>query len=615
MILQALASYYDRLLQDPDEDVPDPGFSNEKIHFVLVLAPDGTLRQVSNVQEPALKGKKLVPRILKVPGPVKRTAGVAANFVWDNTGYVLGVDAKDNPKRAREQFDAFSALAHMIGDDVDDPGLRAVLAFLDAWRPEDAPSLDHWGELAGQNVVFRLAGEAQYVHERPAVRKAWLRHLGQAEKAGESMCLVTGNRGPAARLHPSVKGVRGAQSSGAALVSFNLDAFTSFGKEQNFNSPVSEYAAFAYSTALNHMLARDSGQKAQLGETAEATRQAAYGDKKAPRRRTLMVGDATTLFWTEKPTMAETDFLAALDFKAESDSAEDQAHDAALLQRLEALVQAVRDGKAPPLWGDAPDTHFYVLGLSPNAARLAVRFWLVSNVAEMAERLGKHFADLEIEKAHPKNQSFPSLWQLLIEVAAQRKSENIPPTLGGELMRAVITGTAYPRSLVARIIARIRADQEVTYLRAALLKAYYSRALRLHRNFNNVSESEVIVSLNSDSTNVGYRLGRLFAVLEKAQQDALPGINATIKDRFYGAASATPRSVFPRLIRLAQHHIAKAEYGYSSDNRIAEIMEGLPAESLPAHLDLDGQAMFALGYYHQRNAFYVKKETAAASAE
>jgi len=580
MILQALASYYDRLLDDTDEDVPEPGFSREKIHFELVLSPEGELRAVNNIQVPAAKGKKLVPRPLKVPEPVKRTSGVAANFLWDNTGYVLGADAKGNPDRAREQFEAFRTLAHEVGDDLDDPGMRAVLAFLDAWNPEDAAMLAHWDELAGQNVVFRLDGETRYVHDSPAVSAAWLRSKGDAAAGNAGLCLISCESTPIARLHPSIKGVRGAQSSGAALVSFNLDAFTSYGKDQNYNAPVGERAAFAYTTALNHLLA-GTGQKIQ-------------------------VGDATTVFWTEKPTQAEAMYAAYLDYKDESEA----AHDTVLLQRLASLVEAVRDGAPPPLWGDEPDTPFYVLGLSPNAARLSVRFWHVSTVAEMAGRLGRHFADLTIEKAHPKNPSFPSPWQLLVEVAPQRKTENIPPTLGGELMRAIITDVSYPKSLTARIIARIRAEQEVTYLRAAMLKACCNRSLRLAKQ-----KEDVTVALDPDSTNIGYRLGRLFAVLEKAQQDALPGINATIKDRFFGAASATPQSVFPRLIRLAQHHMAKAEYGYASDNRIAEIMEGLPATSLPAHLDLDGQAMFALGYYHQRNALYRKKETSAPDAE
>lgn len=585
MILQALTSYYNRLLKDPAEDIPEPGFSREKIHFELVLGRDGTLEAVNNIQERAPRGNRLLPKILTVPEPDKTRRGnkIAANFIWDNTGYALGADGKDTPERLKAKFRAFRIHAHSVGYNVEDVGLCAVLSFLDAWHPEKAPKLDYWGELAGNNVVFRLEGESEYVHDRLPVRHAWMRFVKENTETKQGICLITGERASLARLHPPIKQIKGQQNIGP-LVGLNDTAYWSYEKEQAYNAPVSEFAAFAYSTALNRILAGN--------------------------QQKVNVADTTTVFWTEQPTQAESLFAKFLDTKDETP----EAHDAALLQRLNALVSAVREGKAPPLWDDRPDTPFYVLGLSPNAARIAVRFWHVSDVGQMAQRLGRHFADLQIEKPYPNSPTYPTLWQLLLETAPQRKSENIPPALGGDLLRVVITGASYPRSLIARVIARIRADKEVTYLRAAMLKASYIRALRQGRFLNNVSESEVTVSLNPESTNVGYRLGRLFAALEKAQLDALPEINATIKDRFFGAASATPRSVFPRLIRLAQHHIAKAEYGYASDNRIAEIMEGLPAESLPAHLDMDGQAMFALGYYHQRNALYRKKETSAESA-
>lgn len=319
-----------------------------------------------------------------------------------------------------------------------------------------------------------------------------------------------------------------------------------------------------------------------------------------------MVGDATTVFWTESPTQAEIDFGEFFD----NPEPDDEAHDGGVLQRLRALVEAVAAGKEPPLWdGDNADTPFYILGLSPNAARLSVRYWYPSTVEVMMRRLGQHFTDLRIEKAYSKNPEFPSLWQLLVEAAALRKTENIPPTLGGELMRAVITGSPYPKSLYTRVIARIRADQEVSYLRAALLKACLTRAKRLEKSADNTLQTEVTVSLDPNNTNTGYLLGRLFAVLEQAQQEAIKGINATIKDRFYGAASATPRSVFPRLLHMAQHHISKSDYGYVSDILVAKITERMTAgQGFPAHLSLSDQGMFALGYYHQRNDNYRTNE-------
>lgn len=589
MILQALDAYYQRLADDPSENVPRQGYSREKIHFALIIGQDGTLLDVHDLRE--RQGKKVMPREMAVPAAAKRTVGVSPNFLWDNTGYVLGADAKGKPERARDCFLAFRELVRKAPAD-GDTGIAAVLAFLDNWNPDDAPQAVStflpWDEVAGWNVVFRLDGDMGYVHDRPAARTAWEVLRGQSADAEQGFCLVTGRLASIARLHPAIKGVRGAQSSGAALVSFNLDAFTSYGKEQNHNAPVSEAATFGYTTALNHLLRAGSNRRVQIG-------------------------DATTVFWSERPHVLE-DLLGLFLDKGPAPAAADDAPDEAghadgqtaddggLARRVRLVLEAVREGRMPPELGDT-DVRFYVLGLAPNAARLSVRFFEVSTTGKIAARVGSHFRDIQTERRHPRDPEFPSMWQLLIELAPLRKSDNIPPTLSGALMRAILGGRPYPRSLLAAIIGRIRADHEVSYLRAALLKGYFTRAPKGDNTW------EVGVTLDPASTDIGYRLGRLFAILEKAQQDALPGINATIRDRFYGAASATPRAVFPRLIHLAQFHISKADYGYVSDKRLGEVMEGL--NDFPAHLTMDQQGRFALGYYHQRNALWRKADTTA----
>lgn len=262
------------------------------------------------------------------------------------------------------------------------------------------------------------------------------------------------------------------------------------------------------------------------------------------------------------------------------------------------FLEAVRDGKMPSEIGD-PDIKFYILGLSPNASRLSVRFWHVSTVGDIGARIGQHFKDLSIIKNYDSDPEFPGMWQLLRETAMLRKSDNISSVLAGSVMRSILTGTAYPQSLLTAIINRIRADQTVNYLRAALIKACLVRKYRITNK-----SMEVTMALNKESTNIAYLLGRLFAALEKAQKDAIPGANTTIKDRFYGSASATPRIVFPQLLRLAQHHIQKAEYGRNADKMIEEIMQGI--QEFPAHLSLDDQGLFSIGYYHQRKAFYTK---------
>ena len=563
MILQALNAYYERLKDDSHADIPLLGFGKQKIHFALVLNKEGKLIQIRDIREKPKN--KPVPVSLTVPViGKKRSVDIEPNFMWDNTGYVLGRDAKGNDVRSSKCFEAFRQLHHDLGDNVQDSGMKAVLGFLDFWKPEDAPALEHWEEMAGANLVFQLDDELMYVHDHLDLQQAWIRYCAEEESEVIATCLVSGEEMPIARLHPAIKGVQGAQSTGAGIVSFNLDAFLSYDKKQNFNAPVGESAAFAYTTALNHLLRFESRQK-------------------------IRIGDATTVFWTERSSPIEGFMGVILDPR----------DDASDLSSVRLFLAAARDGKPLPAIGD-PDLQFYILGLSPNASRLSVRFWHVSTVADISEKIGQHFRDIAIVRSE-RDPEFPGMWQLLKETAVQGKTDNIPPLLAGAIIRSILVGTVYPQSLLATLIGRIRADQTINYLRAAMIKACLNRKHRIHQ-----IKEEVTMTLDKESTNIAYRLGRLFAVLEKAQKDAIPGANTTIKDRFYGSASATPSVVFPQLLRLAQHHIQKSEYGGRTDKMIEEIVCGIG--QFPAHLSLDDQGMFAIGYYHQRQAFYVKSE-------
>lgn len=573
MILQALNQYYQRLSDDPNKTIPPFGFSQESIRFALVLNQAGELVQVFPLGDDL--GKRKVPKQVIVPEASVKSVNVTANFMWGNAGYVLGADEKGKPKRALETFSAFKQLHHEIGDDLDDVGMAAVLQFLDTWNPKNAPTLQYWEELAaGANLVFQLDGEKRFVHERPRIHDAWLERRQRNISDVFATCLVKGERKPISRLHQKIKRVKNAQSTGATVVSFNLDASESYGKKQNFNAPVSEEAAFNYATALNYLL-----------------------NPNPDVRQRIQIGDATTVFWTERASPVEGFMEMILDPR----------DDAGDLVDVRLFLEAVRDGKMPHNIGD-PTVQFYILGLSPNAARISVRFWHVSTVGDIRLKIGQHFKDLSMVKQYDNNPEFLSIRQVLLETFINHNSksrpnwDNLNPLLSGTLMRSVLTGAAYPQTLLAAIIGRIRADQTINYLRAAIIKACLVRKFRI----NNLSE-EVSMSLDKDSTNIAYRLGRLFAVLEKAQQDAAAPakLNTTIKDRFYGSASATPRTVFPQLLRLAQHHIQKAEYGRRNDGMIEEIMQGL--QKFPAHLSLDDQGTFAIGYYHQRQAFFTKK--------
>ncbi len=470
---------------------------------------------------------------------------------------------------------------NQILSNIDDEGAILFLNFINSWSPDKALSIRNLEEMIGSNVVFRIDGDCQFLHERVAIRSAWIDYLSKSTKVQKGYCLVSNRVGNIARLHPVIKGLYKQKKSGP-FVSFNEKAYESYNKEQSYNAPVSEESSFAYATALNNILSPESRQK-------------------------LQVGDSTAVFWSEKPTKVEAFFAAAMGGAVEENASD--AHDTALIADVRNLLAMLRDGGGKPSWDVAPDTPFYILGLAPNAARISVRFWHAFTVEAIMRMLANHYQDLEMEPRYENEPKYPGIFRLLLETVParkkadgriERKADDIQPLLGGELMRAILTGGEYPHSLLSKIIGRFRADGEVTYLRAALVKAHFSRRARLGK-----PSKEVSVSLDPSNTNVGYRLGRLFAVLEKAQQDALPGINATIKDRFYGAASATPASVFPRLIRMAQHHIGKAEFGILSDRRMGEILETVP--EFPRHMDLDGQALFALGYYHQRNALWRKK--------
>lgn len=590
-ILPALNAYYDRLAGRGE--VPPFGYSTEGISFALVLAPDGTVVEVKDLRTPA--GRKPTPRPVTVPQSFKRPGTTPRSFfLWDNTKFVLGLGV-DKATGDRIRFDAhhsaFRDRHRELLSGSNDEGLVALLRFLEGWISDtfDPPLFDD--EMLDQNLAFILDGDRQddgrprFLHDRPAARRIWEMQAAEASGAVQT-CLVTGNAAPAARLHPSIRGVLGAQPMGASLVSFNLDAFTSYGKEQGANAPVSEAAAFAYGTALNALLARDSRKRTQIG-------------------------DATTVFWAEASHGHEPAAQTAEDLLAQL-LAPPPPDDTQEARRIRDVLAMVKQGRAvsdidPSL--DA-DTRFFILGLAPNSARLAVRFWHQDRFGDLVARIGEHWRDLDV--APYPWRTAPSAWALLLETALQRKAENIPPLLGGELMRAILTGGRYPRSLLSAVLLRIRADGAVTGERAAICKACLCRDARM-----GFEKEDVPVGLNRDEKNPAYRLGRLFAVLENVQRSALGRINATIRDRYFGAASATPASVFPFLLRNANHHLAVLRkkngtggLAYWFEAEIGQILNGIDMD-FPRSLRIQDQGRFAVGYYHQRATRKAEGETEA----
>lgn len=563
MILQALASYYERLAGGSNTQIPMEGFSNEKAHFALVLSMDGTLQQVVDLRQST--GRRLAPRTVTVPQGPKKSVQIEANFLWGNPSYVLGADEKGKPDRTADCHGAFKILHRKLLEHVADPGATAVLGFLSRWEPRKTEKLPYWQDMLKGNLVFQLDGETAFVHDRPSLKEVWLKSRQTRDQSHIGMCLISGEIGPMARLHPSIKGVKDAQSMGAAIVSFNKDSFCSYGKEQNYNAPVSETKAFAYSTALNHLLRAGS-----------------------PNR--IQIGDATTVFWTERDSPIEGFFGMVLDPR--DTSADDK--------ELHVFLESVREGKLPP--GIDGGMRFFILGLSPNVSRLSVRFWHMSTVEDICCKLGQHFQDMRMIRSFDSDSEYPGVGRILWETYNHKGKDGPSPLLGGAIMRSILDGSPYPTALLSAVINRIRADQTVNYMRAAIIKAVLIRKYRVVN-----SRLEVPMSLDTCNKDAAYLLGRLFAVLERAQQDAIPGANTTIKDRFFGSASATPRVVFPQLLRLAQHHINKnkAEYGGYREKQIEEIISDI--KEFPAHFGLEQQGLFAIGYYHQRQDLYKKK--------
>ena len=577
MIFQALNSYYERLATDNESGIPPFGTSLENISFALVLADDGTLQDIEDLRDQ--EGKKKRPAKIPVPAAEKRASGVKANFLWDNTSYVLGLNNSGNQERIDQCHLAFIEYVKSICDE-SDPGFRAVMAFLDGQKGKAVSVRDDWPEICGTNLVFRLDGVPGFIHDRPAAQRVWQNYLSRHGSEVLGQCLITGaKKQPLARLHPSIKGVFGAQSSGASIVSFNKKAFESYAKTQSFNAPVSQQSTFAYTTALNSLLARGSRQKVQIG-------------------------DMTMVFWAECQSPAE-EFLADLfDPPVASAGQPENMDDPQTSAKIRALLQAIRDGRpAVDIVPGIDDTvQFYILGLSPNAARLSVRFWEVNNLGKLLRRIGKHFEQLSIVRQFDNEPEFPSFWRLLSQTATLGKSENVSPVLAGGMARAVLTGKRYPQNLLAAVLSRIRSEHNVTYYRAALLKAF------LIRN----KHTEVPMALNFDRKDMPYLLGRLFAVLEKAQEEAIPNTNATIKDQYFGSASATPGQVFHMLLKNSANHIAKLRKDSEKKGRaihfeilIQDIIDKF--EDYPSTLSAEDQGIFMIGYYHQRKHFFTKK--------
>jgi CRISPR-associated protein Csd1 len=593
LILQALNEHYQRLVKDKESGIAPPGYSVAKVSHAVVLDINGNLLDILPLSMQI--GKKNLPQMLLVPEQVKRTSGISANILCDGASYVFGVEySKDKEiKLSHQKYADFKKnnerfLATITSTESKE--VQAVKAYLQKWTPEQALSntiiLSNIEDLSnGSNLVFKVDGCSGYVHEEAVVKYAWDSRLQDTGASILKQCLVTGDVLSIARIHPLIKGVVGSQTSGAAIVSFNVDSFTSYNKSQSYNAPVSDQAAFAYGTALNYLLASKIN-RVRLADTTMVF----WADKKGGK------AEETVLAWCFDP----------VDIETERDD-DTRRLDPAAVRQAKTILERVKSGL--PV-GDAmfnTEARCFILGLAPNAARLSVRFWQISRFGDLLEKIALHYKDMDIEGLD-RFGGIISPWRTLKTLAVQEDARNIPPLLGGQFLKSILSGQMYPQTIYNAVLIRCRTGGDhgkVNAIRAAMIKAFLIRKYRMQKQPD--KEAMITVSLNESNLNTAYLLGRLFSLLEKVQKDALGNeINATIRDRYFGAASATPGSVFPLLLRLSRHHIAKSAYGNNSDRKIQDVISHL--ELFPAHLNIEGQGQFILGYYHQNQANYIKNE-------
>ena len=535
------------------------GWAKANVSYALDIGTDGQLLQIYTLMESRARGKKVidVPRLMTVPQPLKRSSGIAPQFLYDNAAYLLGIDGA-KPERARQCF----AQAKRLHEDLLRPyagtAAEAIKHFFALWNPERAREHQavaaHWaGLVKGGGIIFFVNGCD--VMQDAELTAAWNERKRQDE-AVVMQCLVTGEQAPIARLHSSIKGVRGAQSSGASLVSFNAPAYESYGHddEQGVNAPVSEYAAFAYSTALNYLL---SGEN------------------------------------------VFSEFLCAQ--RPDEEGMSDE------------VLRSVFDDIKRQGWFDYKGLRmeysnpFYILGLSPNAARLSVRCFLAGTFGDFMIHIANHMERMAIVKPFFETGECVPLWVLLQEtVSPKSQHKAVSPALAGAVLQAILTDQAYPEALYQAIILRIHADQgpgKVNYRRAAFIKAYLIK--NKGRNMT--------VGLNEASTDRAYVLGRLFAALEYVQYQYDSKINTTIRDSYFDSACTRPAVVFPVLLKLANHHLAKlrkekAGIARDMDRLICSLLKTLPGgeQVIPMHVSLSKQGEFILGYYHQREVLLAR---------
>lgn len=574
MILQALVKQYENL--EKQGKVSGLGWCQAKVSYALDLSKNGEILGVTSRKIEEMRGKKTVwvPASLIVPEMVTRSSGVAANFLCDNSKYMLGIDVQGTNQRVVGCFKATREKHQSVLKNAQGEIARAILAYFEKWDPKKAEQnpiiQENWEKLTeGGNLIFSVEG--QEAQEDEEIRTCWEQYREQDDGERKGLCLVTGRKTEISRIHKVIKGVPGAQSSGAALVSFNAPAFESYGKEQSYNAPVGKYAEFAYTTALNYLLTQ--------------------------RDYTFSLGDAMVVYWAES---GKEEYQKCF-FDIMRPTKDNQ-------KKLKDIFDSLKEDTKVYLENAEmdPEQKFYILALAPNAARLSVRFFYMNSFGKILQNIAEHYERLSIVKPAWAEQDYLGIRDMLNETVNQKSKDKTPiSNMSSLVLQAILSGSRYPASLYTDTLIRIRAENgKITWGRAAIIKAY------LNRNYG-WKKGERFMGLNEECTDTAYVLGRLFSLLEAIQKEANPSITTTIRDRYFNSACATPASVFPVLIKLKNSHIKKLERDKGGakiyyEKQLTDIMGRL--KEFPKWLSLEQQGQFALGYYHQQQKRYEKGE-------
>lgn len=578
MLLQSLVKLYEAWAEKGE--IEKLGWNPVKISYGISLDEEGNVDEIIHLKTNAPKGNKEMPSLISLPMPVKRSVGVASNFLYDNATYVFGYDNSNKPDRAKQCFDCFRSVGNKVLENSDDEFSTVIKKFLQKDYSEFENLSDLLTELnctettvddilnKGANLLLMPLGK--FPTDSKAICESWNSYYEHSD-APKGVCLVTGKDDHIAKLHPVIKNIRGAQAAGASLVSFNATAFDSYGKENGYNAPVSEYAAFAYTSALNKLVS-DNDHK-------------------------VFSGDTTVVCWTEDGESAYQDVFAGI-FNSDDEVKQKDLHDT--------IVSIVNGNEVK--WEGIPlnpSNNFYILGISPNSARLSVRFFIQNTFGKVMENLLKNQQRMEMVKPGFEKFNYIPLWRILGETVNKKsRDKKCKPHLAGDVLNSIINDYNYPSTLYYGILGRISAEQNINWVKASVLKAY------LLKNYDSKYKEEITVDYNENSNNKAYLLGVLFSNLEEIQNTANPGIKSTIRDRYFTAASSTPSRVFPILIDLAQNHIKKIPNVGAKVNcqkMLTETMSKL-GDKFPNRLKLDEKGMFQLGYYQRTQERFTGKE-------